>query len=114
MVGQDLEQMILNHITDSAGFIIKSASAFDSEVFRHRDLHAFDMITVPERLQERVFETEKEHVMYWPLSQVMVDAKDCLLLEGAEQDPVEILCGGEIPAEGLFDDDTSSTIAARL
>ena len=56
----------------------------------------------------------KNHIMHRPLSQVMVDAKDCLLLEGAEQDPVEILCGGEIPAEGLFDDNTSPTIAARL
>src|SRR5262249_22876457 len=58
--------MILNHVADRAGRIIKGASAFDSEVFRHRDLHAFDIITIPERFQERVCETGKEHVMHWP------------------------------------------------
>src|SRR5689334_12229202 len=100
--------MILNHVTDRTGFIIKSAPALDPEVFRHGDLHAFDMVAVPEGLQERVREAEKKHVMHGPLPKVMVNAKDRLLVEGAQQDPVEVLCRVEIPAEGLFDDDTSA------
>src|SRR5215469_6927815 len=103
--------MILNDVTNRAGFIIKNTPALDSEVFCHRDLHAFDMITVPKRLQERVSKAEKKHIMHRPLPQVMVNAKDGLLVKRAQQGPVENLCGDEIAAKGLFDDNSSPTIA---
>src|SRR6266436_361247 len=106
--------MILNHVADSARSIVESAPALNSKVFCHGDLHAFDMLAIPKRLQERVGKTEEEQVVHRPLSKVMVDAEDCLLVEGAEQNPVEVLRRGEVPAEWLFDDNASAIVAARL
>src|SRR6266446_1659081 len=106
--------MILDHVADSAGLVIEGASTLDSEVLSHRDLYAFDVIAIPKRLQERVGKTEEKHVMDWPLPQVMVDAEDSILIKRAEQNLVKILRRGEVPAEGLFDNNPSGIGAARL
>src|SRR6266550_2157473 len=100
--------MILNHIADCAGLIIERASALNSKVLRHSNLYALDLIAVPERFQNRILEAEEDHVVHRPLSQVMVDAEDVLLIEGAEQDPIKLLCGGEVVTEGFFNDDASA------
>ena len=52
--------------------------------------------------------------MHRPLAEVMVDAKDRRLVEGAEQNPVEFLGGDAVVTEGFFNDDTSAFGAVRL
>src|SRR5262249_22492448 len=54
------------------------------------------------------------HIMYWPLSQIMIDAEDRLLVESTEQNLVEDLCRGEVPAEGLFNNDARAVGTTRL
>ena len=73
--------MILNHVADSARFVIENAPTLNAEVFRHSDLHAFDMVAVPERLQGCVGEAEEKQVMHGPLAEVMVNAEDGLFVE---------------------------------
>ena len=68
--------MILDHVADGAGFIVERAAALDAEILRHRDLHALDVVAVPERLQKRIREAEEDHVMHRALAEVMVDAED--------------------------------------
>ena len=46
--------------------------------------------------------------MHRPLAEVMVDPEDRPLVEGAEQDLVELLRGVEVAAERLLDDDACS------
>ena len=46
--------MILDHVADGAGLLVESAAALHAEALRHRDLHALDVLAVPDRLQERV------------------------------------------------------------
>src|SRR5262249_24989741 len=111
-VGQDLEEMVLNHVADRAGFIVERTPALDAEVLSHRDLQAFDVMAVPERLQERILEAKEDHVMHWPLTQVMVDAEDRLLVKGREQDPIEFLRRGEVMSKRLLDDHAGSLGAA--
>ena len=100
--------MILDHVADRAGLIVESAAALDAEVFRHGDLHALDVVAVPERLQERVGEAEDEHVVHRPLAEVVVDAEDAALGKGCVQDPVELLRRRQVVSERLFDDDASA------
>ena len=83
--------MILHYVADGSRLIIKSAAPLDAEVFGHGDLHTLDMIAIPKRFQEGISETEEEHVVHRPLAQVVIDAEDCLLVEGAEQSLVELL-----------------------
>ena len=107
-VAQDLEQMILDDVADGARLVVEGAPALDAEVLGHGDLHALDVIAIPERLQEGVGEAEEEHVVDRPLAEVVIDAEDRRLVEGAEQDAVELLRRGEVVAEGLLDDDAGA------
>src|SRR5215813_7778235 len=110
-VGQNLEQMVLHDVADRARLIIKRAPPLDAEVFGHGDLHTRDMVAIPERLQERIGKAEEEHVVHWQLAQVMVDAEDRFLVEGAEQRAVERLRRAEIVPERFFNDDARAVRA---
>src|ERR1700736_1068306 len=106
--------MILNHVADRAYPVVESAPTLNSKFFRHGDLHGFDMAAIPERFQDSVGKTEKKHVMHRPLAKVMVNAEDAILSKGAEQNLVEFLGRGEIPAERLFNNHSRTLGAARL
>src|SRR5579862_5570573 len=99
--------MVLDHIPDRSGLIVEGASPLDPEVFRHGDLDALDLVTVPERLQERVREAKEDHVMHRPLPKVMVDAEDGGLVKDCEQSAVKLLCRGPVVSERLFDNNAS-------
>ncbi len=97
--------MILDDVADGAGLVVERPPALNPEIFGHGDLHALDVVAVPERLEERVGEAEEEHVVHRPLPEVVIDAEDRAFVEGAEQDPVELLRRCEVVAEGFLDDD---------
>src|SRR5262245_18204320 len=103
--------MILHDVADRTRLIIKSAPPLDTEVFGHGDLHTLDMVAIPEGFQERIGEAEEEQVVHRPLAQVMVDAEDRLLVEGAKQGTVERLRREEIVTERFFNDDTRAVRA---
>src|SRR5262249_32196409 len=101
----DLKQMVLHHIANRARLIVEGAATLDPEIFRHGNLHALDMVAVPERLQERIRKAEIANVMNRPLPEIMVDAENRRLLKSREQGPIELTGRGEICPEGFFDDD---------
>src|SRR5215831_21122865 len=113
-VNQDLKQMILNHVADRAGLIIERPPPLDPEILRHGDLHALDLIAVPERLEERIREAEEHHVMDGSFSQIMIDAEDVFFVESAEQNLVKRLLRGKVMAEGLFDDNAGAVGTIRF
>ena len=106
--------MVLDDVADRAGLIVERAAALDPEGLGHRDLHAFDELAIPERLEERVGEAEEDQVVHRPLAEVMIDAKDVLLIETAEQNLVQRARRLEIAPERLFHDDARAARASRL
>jgi hypothetical protein len=70
--------------------IVKTATPLNPEILRHGDLDALHMSAIPEWLEDRIHETEEQHIVNWPLPQVMVNTKDRLFVEGAKQNPVEL------------------------
>jgi len=68
--------MILDDISNRAGLFVECATTLDSEVFRHRDLDAFDVVAVPDGLEQRIGEAKEDHVLDGRFAEVMVDAKD--------------------------------------
>src|SRR6266404_683488 len=106
--------MILNHIANGAGLIVKSSPALNTEVLCHGDLHALDIVAIPERLDKRVRESKDQQVVHRPLSEVMVDAKDICFVNSIKQNLVQLSCGFKIMSERFFDDDTGSSGAARF
>ena len=91
-IRQDLEKMVLHHVANGPGLIVEGASPFDAEIFRHGDLNAFDMVSVPERFREGVCKPENDQVVHRPLTEVVVNPKNRRLREYRMQCAVEFLC----------------------
>src|SRR5215467_6917306 len=100
--------MILHDVADRTRLIIKRAPPLDAEVFGHGNLYTLDVVAIPERFQERIGEAEEEQVVHRPLAQVMVDAEDRLLVEGAKQGAIELLRREEIVTKRFFNNDASA------
>jgi hypothetical protein len=112
-IAQHLEKVVLDDIADRARRVVEGAAALDAEVFRHRDLHALDVGTIPEGFHERIRKAKKEHVVNSALSEVVVDPEDVALHEHTEQDPIQFSRRDEVRAEGFLDDDAGSFRASR-
>ncbi len=111
-VAQHLEQVVLDHVADRAGLVVERPSALHAEVLGHRDLHALDVVAVPDRLQERVGEAEEEHVVHLLLPEVVVDPEDRALRELRGENPVQLHGRREVGSERLLDDDARVLRAA--
>ncbi len=68
--------MVLHHIAHGSHRVVKAAPIQHVELLRHRDLHAFDVEVVPDRLQKGVGEAKEDHVLDRVLAQVVIDAKN--------------------------------------
>jgi hypothetical protein len=111
--GEDLQQMILEEVPNGADSLVEATAAAYVECFRHRDLHAPDVLPVPDRLQKRVGEPEVQEVLYGLLAEKMIDAVDGRLVKRVVEGRVESLRGAEVATERLFHDHSSLRCAAR-
>src|SRR5262249_59687077 len=91
----DLEQMILYDVAYGARLVVEGTTVAHAEVLGHGDLHALHVVAVPDGLQEGVGEAEVDQVLHRLLAEVVVDAEDGALREGARQDAVEGVRRGE-------------------
>ena len=101
----DLEQVVLDHVAQTARAFVEAAALADAEALGHRHLNAGDVVAVPDRLEKRVRESEIEDVHDRLLSEIVVDAEDRRFREYRMRDRAELDGGREIAAEGLFDDE---------
>src|SRR5215510_12877195 len=90
-VRQDLEQMILHDVANGSRLIVEGPSALDADILSHRNLHVFDIVAIPKRLEKRVCESEVQQVLNRPLSEVMIDSEDRRLGKRLQQNAVELL-----------------------
>ncbi len=111
-VAQDLHEVVLNHIAHRADPVVKGSAAQNAELLRHGDLHAFNVLAIPDRLEKEVGEAEKDHVLNGVLPEIVVDAEDIVFIEDAVNFGVERPRGFDIVTEGLLDDHTRSLSAA--
>ena len=77
----------------------------DAEVLRHRDLHAFDVVAVPDRLEHRVGEPQVEDLLQAHLSQVVVDPVQLGLVDVLVQFLGQGAGGGSVISERLLHHD---------
>src|ERR1017187_6602437 len=106
--------MVLNDIADGPGHVVKSAAALYSEIFRHVDLYALDIMAVPECFGERVREAKDQHVVHRPLAEEVIDAENTGLVEDGEEDFIQLQGGSHVMPEGFFDDDSRTASAIRF
>ena len=111
--GQELHEVILNHVAhDAGGFIIRPA-AFDADGFGDGDLDVVDVVAIPDRFKEAIGEAEDEHVLDGLFAEVVIDAEDLGFIKDAADAGVEFARGGEVSAEGFFDNDAAPGIAGE-
>jgi hypothetical protein len=104
--------VVLQHVARGAAAVVVTAAGADAEFFGDGDLDVVDVATVPERLEDRVGETQDEEILDGLLAEVVVDAKDLRLAEVAGGDGVEVDGRVEVLAERLLDDDLALELGA--
>src|SRR5205807_8371084 len=77
---------------------------FHSYCLRDRDLYVFDVVLVPDGLEDPVGEPEHQDILHRLLAEIVIDPEDLGLPEHAEQRAVEVLRAGQVPPDRLFDD----------
>ena len=105
--------MILNDVANGASLFIKAAATIDAEFLGHRDLHALDVVVVPDGLEQRIGKAHDEQVLYRLFAEKMVDAKNAGFVEDIVQRRVECLSGCEIAAKRFLNDDSCALRASR-
>jgi hypothetical protein len=104
--------VVLQHVAGGAGLLVEGGAGADADVLGHGDLHGVDVVGVPDRLEQRVGEAQRQQVLDRLLAQVVVDPEDVLRAEDAVDQGVELLGRGEVVPERLLHDDPPP--AARL
>ena len=100
-----LHEVVDDHVPQRSHGIVEMPAVLDSEVLRHRDLHARDRVAVPDRLEHRVREPQVEDLREAHLAEEVVDPVELRFVDVAVDLVGEGLRRLEIVAERLFDDD---------
>jgi hypothetical protein len=100
-----LQEMVLEHVTEAPRFFVVAAAVLDAQRFGRGYLNMVDVLTVPDRLDDRIGKPEREDVLDGVLSEIVINPKDLLFIQGALDGVAEITGAAEVAAEWLFDHD---------
>ena len=103
-----------HHVPEGAGGVVELTASLDGVFFGHVDLDVVDVVTVPDRLEQSVGETQGEDVLDRLFAEEVVDPEYLFLVEDLVDLAVENLCGLEVGAEGLLHDDSRAFNQVRL
>ncbi len=100
--GQQLHQVVLDHVAQCAGTFVVCGAALDTDGLRRRDLHVIDVPPVPDRLEHAVRETEDHQVLDGLLPEIVVDPEHLFLVEVTMDEAVQRhgRCAG--PSQTVF------------
>ncbi len=102
---QKLQHVVLHHVAQCARAVVVAAAPLDADGLGDRDLHVVDDVGVPQPLEDRVGETERQQVLDRLLAEVVVDAEDLRLGKDPADVNVDLPRRGEVMADRLFQDD---------
>src|ERR1700722_1513667 len=106
--------MVLDNVADGSSLIVKTSSALYTEVLRHRDLNALDVVAVPKGFDKRIGKAERQHIVYCSLAKIMVNTEDVSFVEGRKQNLVQFLRRRQIMPEWFLYDDLRAFAAIRF
>ena len=82
--------MVLHDVADGARLIIEGPPPLNAEVLGHRDLHASNMLVIPDRFEETIAESEVGQIEQRLLAEVVINAIHPVLREDRVQIGVEL------------------------
>ena len=107
---EELQDVVLDHVAHGSDAVVIPGAESDAFLFGGGDEDALDEVAVPDRLEQRVGEAKREHVLDGVLGEVMVDAEDLLFLERRRKLGVELARRRKVVSERLLDDDPARLI----
>src|SRR5437588_8462051 len=102
--------MIGDHIAQRTRFFVVARTAADAERFGGGDFDVVNVVAIPDRLEDRIAEAKDEYVLDGLFAEIMINAKDLMLVEHRRDLCVQALRRFEIAPERFFDDDARPTI----
>ena len=108
----ELRAVILDDVAHRARLLVVRRASFDAQLLRHRDLHALDVIAIPQRLEHGVREAEDEQVLHRLLAEIVVDAVDLRLVEVFVDELIQRFGRLQIATERLLDDEARPVLGA--
>jgi hypothetical protein len=75
--------VVLHHVAQGSNGIVEAAPPLDPEILGHGDLDGLDPVAVPQRLEHRVVEPQKQDVHRRFLAQKVVNAEDLVFVQDA-------------------------------
>src|SRR5215469_13567088 len=68
---QNLQQMVLDNVANRSHFLVKAATPLHAEIFSQCDLHAGNVVSVPDGFKKRIGKAEIKQVLNRLLSEKM-------------------------------------------
>ena len=99
---QQLQRVVLHHVAQRPGAVVKRATLFNTQLFGDGDLNVRDVLTSPQRLKQRIAKPQRKQVLNRRLAQVMVDPEDLPFAEHIANAGVDGNVGRQIMAERFF------------
>ena len=106
-----MQQVVLDDVAGRADAVVVPRTTADPDVLGHGDLDVIDVVGVPDGLEQRVREAQRQQVLHRLLAQIVIDPEDGPAGEDLPEHAVELLSTGEVVAERLLDDDASPAAA---
>ena len=100
----ELEQVVLEHVPKHSRFVIVSTPTTYLDLLGHGDLDMVDVVSVPNRFEDRVSKAKHEDVLDRFLSKVVIDSVDLVFAKGLVDRLIETLGRSKVGTEGFFDD----------
>ena len=104
---QHLQHVVLYDVANCSDLFIKPPAAFDAKTLGQGDLHACDVVAVPDRFKKGVRKSEVEQILDRFLSKEVIDAANRRLRKELMDRAVQRLRRREIAAERFFDNNPS-------
>ena len=99
--------MVRHHVAERPGRLVEFAALLDAHRLRHGDLHVIDPVAVPDRFEQPIGEAERHDALDRVLSQKMIDPKDLVLVQRAQDAGVQLARRIQVMAERLLDHDAA-------
>ena len=106
--------MVLNDVARRADGVVVAGPGSDTDVLGHRDLDVVDVALVPQRLEHRVGEPQRQDVLHRLLAQVVVDPEDVIGTHDASHEIIELSGAGAVVPEGLLNDHAAPGLSRLL
>jgi hypothetical protein len=93
--------MVLHHVAQAAGALVKHTPPLNAKGLGQRDLHAGDMVAVPDRLQKGVGEAKIKNVHDRFLAEEAIDAENGVFGKRLARDAIQLARRGRSRPNGF-------------